>query len=139
MDYKLIKATKEDINILIKYKLETIFEYDKNINNKNNIINYVKINIPKYLKDYKMIKVNNNICGCLLLRDYEDGKLLDEIYIENLYRNKGIGSDIINNIIKINKPIYLWVYKNNIAINLYKKYDFKIIEEVDNRYLMKRG
>ncbi|MGE5455556.1 MAG: GNAT family N-acetyltransferase [Ignavibacteriales bacterium] len=61
------------------------------------------------------------------------------MYIENLYRNKGIGSNIINNIIKTNKLIYLWVYKDNKAINLYKKYDFKIIDETDSRYFMKRG
>lgn len=54
MNYELIKATKENIDILIKYKFETIFEYNK-------------------------------------------------------------------------------------AINLYKKYDFKIIDKTESRYFMKRG
>ncbi|MGE5455557.1 MAG: hypothetical protein ACM3O4_00400 [Ignavibacteriales bacterium] len=76
MNYKLIKATKENIDILIKYKFKTIFEYNKNIDDKEKIINYVKTNTSKYLKDYKIIILNNTICGCVLLRDYDDGKLL---------------------------------------------------------------
>ena len=78
MEYKLQNANDNDIDILIKYKLETIFEYDKDIEDREKIINYVKTNIPKYLYDYKIILVNDIICGCILLRDYEDGKLLWE-------------------------------------------------------------
>ena len=56
--------------------------------------------------------------------------ILDEIYLEEEYRNKGIGTDIIENILKINTIVYLWVYKKNIkAISLYKKMKFKIINE----------
>lgn len=36
------------------------------------------------------------------------------------------------------KPIYLWVYKQNKkAIKLYKRLGFKIINETDTRYFMK--
>ena len=81
---------------------------------------------------------NKNKVGCLLVTKKDDGVILDEIYLEEEYRNKGIGTDIIKNILKINPIVYLWVYKKNIkAISLYKKMEFKIINETENRYYMK--
>lgn len=64
--------------------------------------------------------------------------MLDEIFLETDFRNKGIGSDIINRILELNDIVYLWVYKDNInAIRLYKKFGFNIIYETDTRYYMK--
>ena len=81
---------------------------------------------------------NKNKVGCLLVTKKDDGVILDEIYLEEEYRNKGIGTDIIKNILKINPIVYLWVYKKNIkAISLYKKMKFKIINKTENRYYMK--
>ncbi len=68
----------------------------------------------------------------------DDGVLLDEIFIEEDYRNKGVGTDIITSIIFENDIVYLWVYKlNTKAISLYKKLGFTIIQETDSRYYMK--
>ena len=68
----------------------------------------------------------------------ENGLLLDEIFIEKQYRNKGIGTSIIKGVVsKSNNNVYLWVYKDNIkAIKLYKKLGFLIKEETDSRYYM---
>ena len=74
----------------------------------------------------------------LLLTDKDDGTLLDEIYLEEKYRNKGIGTNIIKEVINNNDIIYLWVYKENVqAISLYKKLGFNVIEETESRYYMK--
>ena len=76
------------------------------------------------------------IIGSFLIKEIDEGILLDEIYIEEEYRNMGITSSIINDL-KINDNIYLWVYKeNNVAIDLYKKLGFNIIEETNSRYYM---
>lgn len=81
---------------------------------------------------------NKNKVGCLLVTKKDDGVILDEIYLEEEYRNKGIGTEIIKNILKNNFIVYLWVYKKNIkVISLYKKMKFKIIDEIENRYYMK--
>lgn len=138
--YKLIKSKKTDIERLIEYKKRTIYEHAKNLSNEeiNKINNYVENNISKIIDNYYNIIVGGNIVGCVLLTDKDDGKLLDEIYLEEQYRNKGIGTDIIKNILKQNNIVYLWVYKKNIkAIKLYKKLEFNIIEETDTRYYMK--
>ena len=140
MKYKLSKSTDEDINRLIYYKKKTIFEYAKNLseNEINKINNYAKNNVPKLLNNYSNIVVDNKIVGCLLLTNKDDGKLLDEIYLEEEYRNKGIGTDIIKDILNNNDIVYLWVYKENEkAISLYRKLGFNIIEETESRYYMK--
>ena len=68
----------------------------------------------------------------------ENGLLLDEIFIEEQYRNKGIGTSIIKDVVSKSKSnVYLWVYKDNIkASNLYNKIGFNIKEETDSRYYM---
>lgn len=52
----------------------------------------------------------------------ENGLLLDEIFIEEQYRDKEIETSIIKSVISnANNNVYLWVYKYNIkAIKLYK-------------------
>ena len=78
------------------------------------------------------------IIGCILLTNNDNGKLLDEIYLEEEYRNKGIGTKIIMDILNNNDVVYLWVYKENEkAISLYKKLGFNVIEETESRYYMK--
>ena len=140
MNYKLIKSEYTDIEKLIEYKKRTIFEYAKDLSEDetNKINNYVKNNVPKLLNDYSNIIVGNKVIGCLLLTDKDDGILLDEIYLEEEYRNKGIGTDIIKKVLSDNNIVYLWVYKdNNKAISLYKSLGFTVIEETDSRYYMK--
>ena len=140
MNYKLIKSSNDDIKKLIDYKKKTIFEYAKDLssNEINKINNYVKNNVPKSLNNYFNIVVDDKIVGCLLLTDRDDGILLDEIYLEEEYRNKGIGTDIIKNVISNNDIIYLWVYKENLkAVSLYKKLGFNVIEATESRYYMK--
>ena len=90
-------------------------------------------------KDYYNIVFDDKIIGSILLKDIQEGKLIDEIYIEKEFRNNGIGTDIIMKAVKKsnNKNIYLWVYKENIkAVSLYKRLGFKIIDETESRYYM---
>ena len=140
MKYELIKSSKQDIDRLIEYKKATIFDHAKDLSNEeiDKINNYVTSEVPKSIYDYCNIIVNNKIVGCLLLTEVDDGKLLDEIYLEEEYRNKGLGTSIIKNVISNNNVVYLWVYKNNIkAVELYKRLGFTIIDETETRYYMK--
>ncbi len=95
-------------------------------------------NIPIEIFDYKIVKSDNKKIGCLLVTKRMTILFLDEIYLEEEYRNKGIGTSIIKDILKTNSTVYLWVYKKNInAISLYKKMNFEILSETENRYYMK--
>lgn len=140
MNYNLVKSSNTDIEKLIEYKKQTIFEYIEELSEYeiNKINNYINSSIPTLIDHYHNIVIDGNIVGCLLLTDEDNGVLLNEIYLEKEYRNKGIGSDIIRSIMKDNDIIYLWVYKLNVnAISLYKKLGFFIIEETETRYYMK--
>ena len=138
--YKLENASIKDIERIKKYKLNTIFEYAKDLDKKEveKINNYVNKTIPKQIFEYKNIVLNNIIVGSFLITKNENGLLLDEIFIEEKYRNKGIGTSIIKDVVsKSNSNVYLWVYKDNIkAFNLYNKIDFNIKEKTDSRYYM---
>lgn len=138
--YKLENASIKDIERIKKYKLNTIFEYAKDLDKKEveKINNYVNKTIPKQIFEYKNIVLNNIIVGSFLITKNENGLLLDEIFIEEKYRNKGIGTSIIKDVVsKSNSNVYLWVYKDNIkAFNLYNKIGFNIKEETDSRYYM---
>ena len=140
MNYKLVNVTKNDISKLIEYKLKSIFDYAQNLSLEeiNQINDYVKSNVPKELNNYKVICIDDKKVGCLLITNKDDGVLLDEIYLEEKYRNKGIGTSIIKEILSNYNIVYLWVYKlNTKALSLYKKLGFKIINETKTRYYMK--
>ena len=140
--YILVKAAKKDIPRLIKYKKDIIYMYNKDLSEdeKNKINEYVTNSVSEMCKDYYNIVLDDKIIGSILLKDIQEGKLIDEIYIEKEFRNNGIGTDIIMKVVKKsnNKNIYLWVYKENIkAVSLYKRLGFKIIDETESRYYMK--
>lgn len=136
--YKLENASIKDIERIKKYKLNTIFEYAKDLDKEEveKINNYVNKTISNQIFEYKNIVLNNIIVGSFLITKNENGLLLDEIFIEEQYRNKGIGTSIIKDVVsKSNSNVYLWVYKDNIkAFNLYNKIGFNIKEETDSRY-----
>ena len=137
--YKLVKASKKDIPRLIKYKKDIIYMYSKDLveDERNKIDEYVITSLNETFKDYFNIIVDDKIIGSVCIKDLENAKLLDEIYLEKEFRNKGIGTDIIRKIIENNESVYLWVYKKNIkAVLLYKRLGFKIIDETESRYYM---
>ena len=137
--YKLVKASKKDIPRLIQYKKDIIYMYSKDLaeDERNKIDEYVITSLNETIKDYYNIIINDKIIGSVCIKDLENAKLLDEIYLEKEFRNKGIGTDIIRKIIENNKNIYLWVYKKNKkAVLLYKRLGFIIEEETESRYYM---
>ena len=137
--YKLIKATEMNIELIKDIKLEAIFSSPDEFGegNEDKIKEYVDVSVKEFLDDTKMVIINDSIAGIFLVRNFEDGVLIDEIYLYDEYRNKGIGTNLINSV--KNKNVYLWVYKNNEkAINLYTKLGFKVIDETETRYKMKR-
>lgn len=133
MNYNIRDASKNDIELLKEYKRHSIFDYTDNLSDGEikRINDYIENNLN--LDEYKIIIVNDNIIGAYLVTDEH---LLDEIYIEEYWRNQGIGSSIIKDLIKEYKTLNLWVYKNNKAVKLYESLGFKIEKITDSRYYM---
>lgn len=140
MNYKLVNASNDNYDTLVKYKLATVLEYATNLEQEelDKICNYVNNEVKEQLNNYNLIVVDETIVGCLLVKDYDNGVLLDEIFIEENYRNFGLGTQILNNVLSENNIVYLYVYKENEkAYKLYVKMGFVIILETDTRYFMK--
>ena len=140
MKYDLISANVEHIPMLIEYKYNNVLEYAVDIadDEKDKIKGYVSKDIPEELDKCKMIFLDDKVIGCLIVKPDDGFTLLDEIFIEEEYRNLGIGTDIINKILSTEEVVCLWVYKlNEKAIKLYKRLGFEIIEDTKTRYFMK--
>lgn len=95
---------------------------------KNELINELKQN--PYTKLYIYVE-KDNIIGLLHLNHIYDRYEINNIYVLEGYRNKGIASKLIEHIIELGNNnkivnITLEVRKNNYnAIKLYKKYNFE--------------
>ncbi len=93
-----------------------------------------------------IIYIDDEIKGYLYYSDIYDRIEINQIEVYTPYRNLGIASKLMEELIKQNKGITLEVNKNNIvAIALYKKYGFKEIAIRKGYYngidgiLMKKG
>lgn len=137
--YSLRNALNSDLDYLKEYKLASILDYANNISEreKTDIKTYVENSIINDLSKYQIILYNNKDVGCLLVYQYNDGYLINEIYIDKKYQNNGIGTQILNDLMAKYNKLYLWVYKDNkIALKLYSKLGFNVKDETESRYFM---
>ncbi|MGM9874134.1 MAG: GNAT family N-acetyltransferase [Bacilli bacterium] len=142
MELTYQKSKKEDIEIIFKYSKQLIDEYE-NISaiNYEKVLDFVHKKIIDKIDEYNTIYIDNIKVGYFHFSRNEEGKYeIEDLYVFEQFRNKGIGSKIISNCLSSTKePIYLFVFINNKkAISLYEKHGFKIIKNIKNsRYLMK--
>ncbi len=134
LDYKVVDAKDKDSEILTSIKLVTMIddEMDKilSYNEKSKIRKSVDKNIELTCESYKIIYVDKKIAGAYLVIPYEDGYIIDEIFLFKEFRNKGIGTDIIKKIQKEYNNLYIWVYKNNEdAKRLFLRLGFNILSK----------
>ena len=120
----IISVNFDDINLINKIQ-NTFYDVYKQ---KNELINEFKHN--PYTKLYIYVE-KDNIIGLLHLNEIYDRYEINNIYVLEGYRDKGIASKLIEYIIELGKNnkivnITLEVRKNNYnAIKLYKKYNFE--------------
>lgn len=76
------------------------------------------------MKNFTMIKYEGNIIGFL----YKDKKLIDMIYIDPKYRNKGICTDLLRRFSKSGDIAKTKIYNKKMC-NILKKNDWKIIDK----------
>lgn len=140
VNYQLEPAGNGDVERIRKYKLASILDYAGDLNQAelDRINRYVDEQLPKQLGYYQNVVCDGVTVGSILVRQIDDGLLLDEIFIEKKYRGRGIGSSVIKNILSCsNDSVFLWVYKTNVdAIRLYRDLGFVAVDETNTRYYM---
>ena len=138
------------INIVSIKDLDEIFRlesnaFKKDAFSKNSIFNLI-INNTFF---FKLINddISNEIVGFIIvIQDREDRVNLINLLISKQYQNKGYGSHLLkytlNKIKEMNniEVIVLNVNsKNEVAIWLYQKFGFRIVQKIENYYRQKNN
>lgn len=116
----------------IEQTYELLLNYDKNIMKYYDLKNYINSDIYNVYA----YEINNKIVGIIIYTILcEEAEIL-LIFVDENYRNKGIATLLINSIEEKNvKNILLEVStKNDSALALYNKLNFKLINIRKNYY-----
>lgn len=116
----------------IEQTYELLLNYDKNIMKYYDLKNYINSDIYNVYA----YEINNKIVGIIIYTILcEEAEIL-LIFVDENYRNKGIATLLINSIEEKNvKSILLEVStKNDSALALYNKLNFKLINIRKNYY-----
>lgn len=117
-------------------------KYDNTIDENFVVSNYF-INMINGQNILLLYKKENKSIGYIFAKKIDDKYLIDGLYVDVNFRNKGIATKLIKEIIR---EIYLLgdyeifinvLKKNKVAVNLYNKLGFNTKEETDSRYYMK--
>lgn len=123
------EATLKDLDLLTEMNIQ--LRVDEKIDNimtndevKNRMEGFLKGN------EYRVFILKNNKinCGYALIKVLRKPYYLRQIYIINEFRNKGLGSKLINQVMDILKikevdvDVMVW---NNKAIQFYERFGFK--------------
>ena len=104
--------------------------------NKLNILKILSDNIKVIVYDNKKIGVFTNYI------DENTESVISLFYIDKNFQNKGIGTNILKEQLKKdkfeNRNTILQVFKQSKARFLYERLGFKIYEETDSHYKMRR-
>lgn len=108
------------------YEFEEMLDFiDNNISEKDKkflAIDYKYDDLK--MKNFTMIKYEGNIIGFL----YKDKKLIDMVYIDPKYRNKGICTDLLRRFSKSGDIAKTKTYNKKMC-DILKKNDWKIIDK----------
>jgi ribosomal protein S18 acetylase RimI-like enzyme len=141
--YEIIPISQKDYEFGFNIKRKVFKEYVEKTwgkwNEEEQLISYK--NSFKLENNY-IIVIENKKIGWLNYEELDSIIKINQIFIIPEYQNKGIGTNIINEIIEKGrqnkKTITLRVLKvNEKALKLYKKMSFIVNEENDTHYYLK--
>jgi len=81
---------------------------------------------------------NNSLAGIMRLDESRQSWGLSSFIVNTDLRGLGIGTDMLQSLDYLTKPIYLKVKQDNHAVNLYLRSNFKVIETKNGRHNMKK-
>jgi ribosomal protein S18 acetylase RimI-like enzyme len=124
----ITKATKKHLVELIELE-NSLFISDK-ISDRQMLYNINKQNL------FFVCTIDSQVAGYILCFEYKKSIRVYSLAVSRNYQGKGVAKSLLEHLFKhVNKGIYLEVNTTNeIAINLYKKYGFKIHSTIENYY-----
>ena len=145
MNISFRKCTNEDFNFLFLLKKQNFKKYVDDIWGWDDLeqINRMKMDLEEHLSHKHIIIIDGIEIGVYAYHITNNGDFfINEINILKEYQNKGIGSKILKEQLLKNSEnnirTILQVFKNNPAINLYKRLGFVIYEETDTHFRMEK-
>ena len=133
MDIKFRKCSLDDFDFLFELKKQNFKKYVDNI--------WGWIDLNEHLSHKRIIIYNGIEIGVYAYHITDDGTyFINEINILKEYQGNGIGTKILKDVLEKNKNdniiTILQVFKDNPAINLYKRLGFVIYDETETHYRM---
>lgn len=140
MNYTLRECTFDDIDFIFELKKLCLKWYIDIVYGWDDEIQYIKTKneLNRNIDDMKIICIANIAVGVTTFSEEDGCYRVGLTMIHPDYQNKGIGSAVIKDYIKLakkdNKKIIIKTYKDNPAQNLYKRLGFKVCH-VDSTHI----
>lgn len=137
MDYTLRKCTFDDVDFIFELKKLCLKWYIEIVYGWDNAVQYEKTKneLIRNMDYMKIICVDNDVVGVTTFSKEDGCCCIGLTMIHPDYQNKGIGSAVIKDYIKLaekeNERIIIKTYKENPARDLYKRLGFKVYNEDD--------
>lgn len=130
MNLQFVSANPADIPIIFAQAKALIDTYeDLETIDYEKVIAWVGKKITDNITQYQCVMADGVRCAWYRLCD--DGEL-DDLYVLPLFQNQGIGTEIMENCMRLcKKPLWLYVFSRNIrAISFYRRFGFTQQERV---------
>jgi ribosomal protein S18 acetylase RimI-like enzyme len=144
MNLEFVPAESADIEVIFSMLKELIDAYeDLQSINYEKVLAWCRSQIEKHIDRYTCVLADGEKAGWYNFSPSDDGRMeLDNFYILPEYRNRGIGTAVLNRCFaQTDKPIFLYAFiKNTRATALYSRMGFRVIEyEGTTRCIMQRN
>jgi len=139
MKYKLHKAAIDDFDFVFEVKKNALGRYIEQTWGWNEELQRIMQEDEFKSENIFIVKHKGQQVGTVGINEKNNEVIVSRLYILDMYQTKGIGSQIMTDIISDNpdKKIRLGVLKvNNKAKELYERLGFKVIGEENEHYKM---
>jgi len=134
-------AQAADADLIFDLSRQLIEQYeDIRAIDLERVLLWVRRKITDHIDSYTRILYRGQLAGFYRFISNGEEMELDDFYVLPPFRGMGIGSQVLGRCCQTNAPIMLYVFTDNRrAIALYRRFGFRIAEEVGTtRAIMRR-
>lgn len=135
-------AEESDIPVLYALNRELIERYeDPKAIDTEEVLAWVRRKLEKRIRDYVCVTADGEKAAYYSFLPAGDEMELDDLYVLPPYRNRGIGTAVLQKCLaESEKPIFFYVFNRNTrAVALYERLGFRVAETVSATRSIMRG